>query len=297
MKKRFTGLTAVSISAAAIIFISGAAIMAGTGILGSMMAMAEDIEMESKASVESQNTEKSGGEEAGYDLSDWHDGKITVYDINASRKEGELTYTEALCKAAAYAKNLKDVDVSEADAEIAVLVEDEVTQCPRYGQTTYSIRFNLEEKTKPLIMVNINAVTGDIFGFRITKVSSVKGTEYIPNGIMMDGYEERRAGYPDYEGLSDNEVAIHFQQKLNNEKKNYENIAMEFIETNLNLGKVSESYGYYTGSYKSQDGAGDRYSMKLFCNTSNGDIVEISVDQLSKEVIGYLINPPFVNVK
>lgn len=68
-------------------------------------------------------------------------------------------------------------------------------------------------------------------------------------------------------------------------EKEYYKIASDFINQSLDYGKVKNVSGLMSGCVQS------RFSMNMKCETSNGNTIVIEIDQETKEILYYAVDP------
>lgn len=108
----------------------------------------------------------------------------------------------------------------------------------------------------------INSVTGQVFSY-------------------ADFYD-KNGEYHEYEDAQFSEL----EKKM---KPECAAIAGDFVKKYLNLGNVEDSFAFSTGLMITENGSRDTFD--IFCKTKDGDTVMVTIDQLEKNVLCFVVNP------
>ena len=107
------------------------------------------------------------------------------------------------------------------------------------------------------------------------------------NKIIIDGYKESELGYgiDDYE---DNvgEVGKFWNNCVLQNASKYNDIAKDFAENTLKLEEVYEFFGHSTAVASRTNG--DRYYYLIHCRSTGGEVIQITIDQMTGEVTEYI---------
>ena len=268
--------------------ISLVAILCGVGILNLSMSQAEK-----RAEVENAKDESSVVEEKTEDEEDYSEvkcdmGKIKYDLIEESVPNGHIDFETAVKKACLHVKKLAGEDVS--DTIISVHQENEyMDEEDEYLRRIYfNIHFDYsEDESDDKYIVKVDAITGQIRGYMYYQNEGVTDQECIDNNIIIDGYKESELGYgiDDYE---DNvgEVGKFWNTCVLQNASKYNDIAKDFAENTLKLEEVYEFFGHSTAVASRTNG--DRYYYLVHCKSTDMEVVQMTIDQMTGEVTEYI---------
>lgn len=283
-KKKLLGRSAIALASAAVI-------AGGAVALDVRMAFAEEksevteigtrdnvydvtgnnVSTDNNVNADTNTKEESGTEDNNsldndyiYDI-EWNGRNVIVVESYIRLQDSDLSLTTALDKALTHIKGMSGVDLKD-DTYIQIQLR---TECIdemdiRCGSTwpmrEYLVRFDVGEGIYDITM---NAVTGEICEYAYWNLETVYSEEEARENKF----------YEDYTQATENEcvkVALDFVKK-------------EFGE---DIKKISDAC---IREYGTIDGM--RYSIGVYVTLMNGDVVNVEVDYVDKNVYRYVINP------
>ena len=277
-KKKLLGRSAIALASAAVI-------AGGAVALDVRMALAEEksevteigkrdnvsdvtgnnVNIDTDTKEESSTEDNNGlDNDYVYDIA-WNGRNVIVVESHIRLQDSDLSLTTALDKALTHIKSMSDMDLKdETYIQIQLRTEYIDETDIRYGSTwpmrEYLVRFDVGEG---IYDVTMNAVTGEICEYTYWNLETVYSEE--------DARENKF--YEDYTQATENEcvkVALDFVKK-------------EFGE---DIKKISDACIHEYGTID-----GMRYSIGVYVTLMNGDVVNVEVDYVDKNVYRYVINP------
>ncbi len=164
----------------------------------------------------------------------------------------------------------RDVSISlernvpeEDDPAFAPIDGDSGSMSPAINRKNYGIRYyclSIDGVGSHSYILRINSVTGEVFGY-------------------ADFYEKDADGFQGY----------HDGEAVKKAKPEFSSIAGKFVTQSLELGKVTEYYAFHSGLMETEKAT--RETFDVYCRTEENDIVVVTLDQESKRVLCFEINP------
>lgn len=123
-------------------------------------------------------------------------------------------------------------------------------------------------------------------------IDGIKDHSY---SICINSITEEVFGYADYYDKDSSDYNKEYDENIPEQvKKEYTQIAKEFVKNSLeHLGTVKDSYAFTTGFMETEHGT--RNTFDISCKTEKGDIVAITIDQEEKSVLGFEVNPLWID--
>ena len=209
----------------------------------------------------------------------WNEKNVVIYSIYKEIPQGFIDYAMAINKSCEHIKKIVGADMSEAD--IYLRCEGYVNEEGAIGRIYYDIYFD------ETFVVSIDAVTGKIIGYLYNNNKVVTDQECIDNRIIIDRYTESKLGYgiDDYE---ENPEAVEelWSEMFAEAAPKYNEIAQRFVEDVLEIGDVEEVSENSTSKGVAADGY--RYYYTVCCKMLNGDVLQVSVDQMTGDIQQYM---------
>lgn len=237
---------------------------------------------------------------------EWDGFTITYEDGvgGVSKKDADMNMEQAITKAKEKVKELSKVDISGGEISYMRLgiekADVKVDNDKNYGTRYYEIGFDTKKQS---FSVRINSITGEVYSYVECLENANTEEELKKNKVLIDGCTEKEYGYE-----------LSYDMEIKEAEKVYNPIAVDFVENTLKKSKVTKCYNLKvgtTGAYRDKEmleeikledgtsalylkGPVNRGTMVLNCLTEDGDIVEITIDQVNKTVQSYDINPLFI---
>lgn len=204
----------------------------------------------------------------------WNHFYITVYYPGIKgykmKKDTDISMITAIQKSIAEIKKLTGKDVSGGK----VLLGRGVNKVK--AKRAYHMLLSLDKdgdywsicddkENERLWSVSVSAVTGEINSY----------SDYSDRGAVQENEADSLEGLP--------------PQELNEIGKEYNAIATNFVEHTLKKGKVEKCFGM--SSYNEIRSNGYEPIITLYCKTEEGDVIEISINQINKTVFAYDMDP------
>lgn len=261
------------------IVITGMLIAVGAFALHRSMVYAQNIEIQSDITEEKDVIDTTQGEEA---IETKENGMTTYtytwnsFTINFNVIETELEST--------LNQEVQDMDPKDA-FEIALNKLETIYQIELQGNTIEMI-------------LKINDVNENCTNLKNANVRYYDGFINDSSGITYSFWVNSVTGEILFIGKFNSEQTdlnnesilydLYTKEEMANVKDDYYNIAEEFVNQYIDKGNVIKVYGICAGQVQ------NRISMRVYCETIEGDTILIDIDQETKEVLVFEVNPTYM---
>lgn len=274
-KRKILERTAIALASAAVI--AGGAI-----VLDTRMAFAEEksevieigyTDYDNISYDDNNNGDKNNNdnEDIEYDVYTheitWNGRQIWMMEEDIRSEESDINPGFAIEKAISHIKEIAGVDVTDTYIQIGLSLQVIDKNDIRYGTVEpsrlYSIYFDFaEDGTDDMYSVIMNAITGQIVCY----------TFWDKNPSSENGQID--------------------EDELNNyDEETYIKVATDFLQDKLLCGQA-EALDTVVCTFTTANN-GERYRIGVICSTANGEIIQVLVDYVDKNVCGYDFNPDY----